>query len=175
MRKVGLIISAGWPKLQPGATRARTPGMAALAGSDCFPLSGLPQLSLLPFHGECGLADASCRATRHGLWRWDRLTRFTTNGRLEMTHNAAERAIQPRALGRKTWLFAGSDTGGERAAMIYTIIETAKLSGPDVYTYLAELFDRIGAHPINRVAELLPWNWSQGLYKAGPLDHATVS
>ncbi len=101
--------------------------MAALAGSDCFPLSGLPQLGLLPFHSECGLADASCRATRHGLWRWDGLTRVATAGRLEMTYNAAEGAIQPRALGRKNELFAASDTGGERAAMIYAFSETANL------------------------------------------------
>ena len=62
--------------------------------------------------------------------------------------------------------------------MIYTIIETANLSGPDVYTYLAELFDRIGAHPINRIAELLPWNWSQGLYQgridSDELEHHAV-
>jgi transposase len=71
----------------------------------------------------------------------------------------AERAIRPLALGRKNWLFAGSDTGGERATMIYIIIETAKLNCLDPYAYLADLFGRIGEHPINRIADLLPWNW----------------
>ena|SRR2546425_1718760 len=87
--------------------------------------------------------------------------RFTTDGRLEMTNNAAERAIRPLALGRKNWLFAGSDTGGERVAMIYTIIETAKLNGLDPYRYLVGVIARIADNPINRIGELLPWNWDQ--------------
>ena len=78
-----------------------------------------------------------------------------------MTNNAAERAIRPLALGRKNYLFAGSDTGGRRAAIMYTLIETAKLNGVDPEAWLADVIARIADHPINRVDELLPWKWRQ--------------
>ena len=74
-----------------------------------------------------------------------------------MTNNAAERAIRPLALGRKNWVFAGSDEGGYRAAAIYTLIETAKMNGLDPEAYLANVLSRIAAHPVNRIADLLPW------------------
>ena len=74
-----------------------------------------------------------------------------------MTNNAAERAMRPLALGRKNWVFAGSDEGGHRAAAIYTLIETAKLNGLDPEAYLANVLSRIAAHPVNRIADLLPW------------------
>jgi transposase len=98
-------------------------------------------------------------AIRYSLARWPALCRFATDGRLEMTNNAAERAIRPLALGRKNWLFAGSDNGGRRAATIYTITQTAKLNGHDPEAYLAEILARIADHPINRIDELLPWRW----------------
>ncbi len=96
---------------------------------------------------------------RYSLKRWEALMRFTTDGRLEMTNNTAERAIRSLAVGRKNWLFAVSDTGGERAALMYTIIETAKLNGVNVEAYPADLLARIGDHPAKRIDELLPWNW----------------
>jgi hypothetical protein len=113
---------------------------------------------------EAGLTRLSraselAKACRYSLRRWEALVRYTTDGRLEMTNNAAERAIRPLAIGRKNWLFAGSDTGGERAALMYTIIETAKLSGLNVEAYLADVIERIGGHPASRIDELLPWNW----------------
>jgi transposase len=86
------------------------------------------------------------------------LTRYLADGRLELSNNAAERAIRPLALGRKNWLFAGSDSGGERAAAMYTLIETAKLNGFDPEAYLRDVLGRIAGHPINRIADLLPWN-----------------
>jgi transposase len=86
------------------------------------------------------------------------LTRYLTDGRLEISNNAAERAIRPLALGRKNWMFSGSDSGGERAAAMYTLIETAKLNGLDPEAYLRDVLSRIADHPINRIAELLPWN-----------------
>ena len=98
------------------------------------------------------------QAIRYSLSRWDALTRYTTDGRLEISNNAAERAIRPLAIGRKNWLFAGSDTGGERAATIYTIIETAKLNGIDPEAYLRDIITRIADHPVKRIDELLPWN-----------------
>jgi hypothetical protein len=97
-------------------------------------------------------------AIRYSTTRWPALTRYTTDGRLEMSNNAAERAIRPLALGRKNYLFAGSDAGGQRAAAMYTIIETAKMSGLDVEAYLADIIARIADHPINHIDQLLPWN-----------------
>ena len=99
------------------------------------------------------------KAIRYALTRWTELTRYTTDGRLEMTNNAAERAIRPLVLGRKNYLFAGSDSGGHRAAAMYTIIETAKMNGLNPEAYLRDVLARIADHPINRIGELLPWNW----------------
>jgi transposase len=104
---------------------------------------------------KSSLADA----LRYSLTRWDALTRYTADGRLDICNNAAERAIRPLALGRKNWMFAGADTGGERAAVMYTIIETAKLNGLDPEAYLRALIARIADHPAKRIAELLPWNF----------------
>jgi transposase len=86
------------------------------------------------------------------------MTPYTTDGRLDICNNAAERAIRPLALGRKNWTFAGSDSGGERAAAIYTIIETAKLNTIDPEAYLRALITRIADHPAKRIDEFLPWN-----------------
>jgi transposase len=97
-------------------------------------------------------------ALRYSLSRWDALTRFTTDGRLDICNNAAERAIRPLALGRKNWMFAGADSGGDRAAVMYTIIETAKLHSLDPEAYLRSLIARIAEHPAKRIGELLPWN-----------------
>jgi hypothetical protein len=97
-------------------------------------------------------------AIRYGRSRWPALTRYLDDGRLEISNNAAERSIRPLALGRKNYLFAGSDIGGERAAAAYTLIETAKLNGLDPEAYLRDILGRIADHPINRIAELLPWN-----------------
>jgi transposase len=99
-------------------------------------------------------------AIRYARTRWAALCRFTTDGRLEMSNNAAERAIRPLALGRKNYLFAGSDAGGERAAILYTLIQTAKLNGLDPEAYLADVIDRIADHPASRIGELLPWSWA---------------
>jgi len=76
-------------------------------------------------------------------------------------NNAAERAIRPLALGRKNYLFAGSDEGGRRAAVMYTLIESARLNDLDPEAWLADVISRIADHPINRVDELLPWNWTR--------------
>jgi len=103
--------------------------------------------------------SALAQAIRYSLSRWPAMTRYTMDGRLEISNNAAERAIRPLALGRKNWLFAGSDTGGKRAATLYTIIETAKLNGLNPEAYLRDIIACIASHSIKRIDELLPWNY----------------
>lgn len=97
-------------------------------------------------------------AIRYSLVRWEALTRYCQDGRIEIDNSAAERALRAVALGRKNYLFAGSDAGGDRAAAFYSLIGTAKLNGLDPEAYLRELFTRIAEHPINKIDELLPWN-----------------
>jgi transposase len=99
------------------------------------------------------------KAIRYSLSRWTALTRYTTDGRLEMTNNAVERKIRPLAMARKNYLFAGSDSGGIRAAAMHTLIESARMNGLDPEAYLHDVLTRIADHPINRIGKLLPWNW----------------
>jgi transposase len=93
------------------------------------------------------------------LTRWPAFTVFLRDGRICLTNNAAERALRGIALGRRAWLFAGSDRGGERAAVIYSLIATAKLNDVDPQAWLADVLARIADHPIRRLDELLPWHW----------------
>jgi transposase len=121
------------------------------------------QLQKIP--GRSDLAGA----IRYARSRWDALSRYLDDGRLELSNNAAENAIRPVALGRKNWLFAGSDSGGERAALFYTLIRTATLNGIEPEAYLRDLIARIGSHPVSRLHELLPWNW------APPATHSVAA
>jgi transposase len=97
-------------------------------------------------------------AIRYSLSRWEALTLILRDGRACIDNNAAERSMRPMCLGRKNWLFAGSDSGGERAAAAYSLIETAKLNGLDPEDYLRQVLARIADHPAKRVDALLPWN-----------------
>ena len=99
------------------------------------------------------------KAMDYMLNRWPAFTRFLTDGRICLTNNAAERALRTLALGRKSWLFAGSDRGGERAAMMYSLITTAKMNDVDPQAWLADTLARIANHPAQRIGELMPWNW----------------
>ena len=99
------------------------------------------------------------KAMDYMLKRWPAFTCFLDDGRICLSNNAAERALRGIALGRKSWLFAGSDRGGQRAAAMYAIIVTAKMNDVDPQAYLADVLARIADHPANRLYELLPWNW----------------
>jgi transposase len=101
------------------------------------------------------------KAMDYMLKRWPGFTRFLGDGRICLTNNAAERALRGIALGRKSWLFAGSDRGGDRAALIYTLIVTAKINDVDPQAWLADVLARIADHPFQRLDELLPWNWKR--------------
>jgi transposase len=100
------------------------------------------------------------KAIDYMLKRIDAFTRFLADGRICLSNNAAERALRGIALGRKSWLFAGSDRGGERAAVMFTLIQTCKLNNVDPQAWLADVLARIADHKINNLAALLPWNWA---------------
>jgi hypothetical protein len=97
------------------------------------------------------------QAIQYTLGRWTALTRYVEDGAIEIDNNAAERAIRALVLGRRNYLFAGSDAGGETAARLYSLIGTCRLNGLDPHSYLRYVLERIATHPINRLTELLPW------------------
>jgi transposase len=100
------------------------------------------------------------KAINYILKRWPAFTLFLDDGRVCLSNNAAERALRGIALGRKSWLFCGSDRGGQRAAAMYSLIVTAKMNGVDPQAWLTDVLSRIAAHPVHRLGELLPWNWT---------------
>jgi len=102
-------------------------------------------------------------AIRYALAHWRALTRYVDDGLLEIDNSAAERALRAVALGRKNYLFCGSNSGGERAAAIYSLVGTAKLNGMDPEAYLRQVLTRIAEYPVNRIDELLPWNLTENL------------
>jgi transposase len=119
---------------------------------------------------EAWMRESRGRLSRHNpvakamdymLTRWEAFTGFLHDGRICLSNNAAERALRGIALGRKSWLFAGSDRGGDRAAAMISLIYTAKLNGVDPRAWLADVLARIADHPASRLDELLPWNWAQ--------------
>jgi transposase len=100
------------------------------------------------------------KAFNYVLKRWTSFTLFLEDGRVCLSNNAAERGLRGIALGRKSWLFCGSDRGGRRAAALYSLIVTAKMNGVDPQVWLADVLTRIAAHPSHRLDEMLPWNWT---------------
>jgi hypothetical protein len=102
-------------------------------------------------------------AFRYMRARWAALVRCFDNGRLALDNNPAERALRGVAIGRKNWLFAGSNAGGRRAAAMYSLIESAKLNGINPQHYLADVLTRIADHPARRISELLPWSWKPAI------------
>ena len=124
--------------------------------ADALVVAVVAQLTRIP--GKSDLA----KALRYVLNRWDAFTLFLDDGRIAIDNNAAERAIKPVVIGRKNFIFAGSDAGGETLASAMIIIETAKFNGLNPRVYLADIFARIHDHKINRIDKLLPWNWKPG-------------
>lgn len=110
----------------------------------------------------CEVRDPETATTfRYALTRWDRLCAYTLDGRPSIDNNFSERCLRNIAVTRKNFLFLGSDRGGERAAIFYTLLNTAALNGLNPERWLADVLDRLArGHPINRIDELLPWNWS---------------
>jgi hypothetical protein len=117
---------------------------------------------------EAWMREQRARLSRHApvakamdymLKRWDGFTRFLDDGRVCLSNNAAERALRGLALGRKSWLFAGSDRGGDRAALMYTLIVTAKMNDIDPQAWLADVLTSIAGYSAQRLDDLLPWNW----------------
>lgn len=148
---------------QPAAVRKAVRQDKSKAKVEAFRVWADKQLTRIPGKGDLA------KAFRYGLSRWESFTLFLEDGRVAIDNNAAERALRPIGVGRRNWLFAGSDAGGETLARAMTIIETAKMNGLDPQAYLADILDRINDHMNPRLDELLPWNWAP---KAAPQEQA---
>ncbi len=153
--------------------RARPPDeRAKIRQARAGPLLELLREWLRHTLGRVSKKSDLAKAIGYVLTRWTAFTRYRDDGRIEIDNNAAERALRAVALGRKNYLFCGSDAGGERAAAMYSLIGTAKLNGLDPEAYLRYVIERIADHPINRVEELLPWNVADALRGDDPLKLA---
>jgi transposase len=128
----------------------------------------IPKLEALkvwldPEHAKLSNKSELAVAIRYTTTRWPAMTRFAHDGQLEIDNNIAERSIRPIALGKKNWMFAGSDNGGARAAAIYSLIETAKHNGLNAQAYLTHVLNVIADTKINKVGDLLPWNLDENI------------
>jgi transposase len=119
--------------------------------------------------------SALAKALNYALNRWASLLRYTEDGRLEIDNNIAERSVRGSCVGKKNYLFFGSDSGGKRAAIAYSLIETCKLNHIDPNRYLQYVLERIADYPINRVEELLPWNVAAKLNQPDQVTQALVA
>jgi transposase len=131
----------------------------ALRTKEAKPLAIELEAWLRAQHARVSPKSEVGKAIAYALNQWKALTRFLEDGRICLSNNAAERALRGVAVGRRNWTFAGSDRGGERAAAIYTLVETCKLNGVDPQAWLADVLARLPDHPARRIGDLLPWNW----------------
>jgi len=139
---------------QPAEVRLRARQTQSKPKVEALRQWAVQRLARIPGKGDLA------KAFRYGLSRWPSFCLFLEDGRVAIDNNAAERAMRPIGIGRKNWLFAGADTGAETLARAMTLVETAKLNGLDPQAYLADVLDRIHDHKINRIDQLLPWNWT---------------
>jgi transposase len=135
------------------------PPRLAIRQEKVAPLVGELENWMRPARAQLSRHAGGAKAIDYMLKRWPSFTCFLTDGRICLTNNAADRELRDIAVGRKAWLFAGSDRGGERAAAIYTLIATAKLNDVDPRAWLADVLARINDHPSGRLHQLLPWHW----------------
>jgi transposase len=138
---------------QPADVRRAARQTYSLPKVEAFRAWAEQQLTRIPGKGDLA------KAFRYALNRWSSFCLFLEDGRVAIDNNPAERGMRPIGVGRRNWLFAGSDVGGETLARAMTLIETAKLNGLDPQAYLADILARIHDHKVNRLDELLPWNW----------------
>ena len=117
------------------------------------------ELYLRQQYGRLSRKSDLAKAINYMLSRWDSFARFVHDGRICMTNNAAERRVRTIAVGRRNWTFCGSDRGGDRAAAVYTLVQTCRLNGVDPHAWLRDVIARISDHPQTRLHELLPWEW----------------
>jgi transposase len=144
--------------------RAQPPSVRAEArGARALPLLDALRAWLGSAYASLSAKSPLAGAIQYTLTRWTALTRYAHDGRIEIDNNAAERAIRALVLGRRNYLFAGSDAGGETAAHLYSLIGTCRLNGIDLHLYLRHVLESIADHPINRIDELLPWRVAQVL------------
>jgi hypothetical protein len=156
--------------------RGRSPEeRLAARQTHAIPLLNAFQVWMLEKLGQVEKKSELADALRYALNNWDALVRYAHDGRLEIDNNAAERSIRGMGVGRRNYLFFGSDSGGERAAIIYALIETCKLNSIDPQCYLQYVLERIADHPINRIEELLPWNVADKLNSPHPMTQTLAA
>ena len=163
IRRIGLLYAIEREiRGQPPAQRAAVRQVRAAPVLDAL------QTWLIATLQTVSTKSSLAQAIKYTLVRWQALTRFCQDGRIELDNNTAERSIRAIVLGRRNYLFAGADTGGERAANIYSLIGTCLLNGIEPYAYLRHVLERIAEHPINRIEALLPWNVTDQINPALP-------
>jgi transposase len=156
VRQIDAIFAA-----EAAINGAPTPERLAVRQRDIAPLVAALEAWMRAERAKLSRHNDLAQVMDYMLKRWEAFTRFLSDGRICLTNNAAERMLRGAALGRKAWLFAGSDQGGERAAAMYSLIQTAKLNGVDPRAWLADVLARIADMPQQRLHELLPWNWKK--------------
>lgn len=134
---------------------------AALRQSEAVPVAEQLHSWLTKRLADVAPGSATERAIRYSLGRWVALTRYLADGNLPIDNNWLENRIRPVALGRKNWLFAGSDRAGRRAAVVMSLIQSAKLNGHDPYRYLKDVLERLPTQRASRIEELLPHRWQR--------------